>query len=70
MTRAKEELECCICLTLPKTSTAVYSCVQHHLLCDICSKKWTSSCPVCRQDFQKEPPKRNPLAEKLILALT
>ena len=67
---ASRELECIICYEVPLAPAQVFSCREHHLLCRECKSNiniW--SCPVCRQNFKRNPPARNRLAEKMILAL-
>ena len=67
---ASRELECVICYEVPLASAQVFSCIEHHLLCNDCKfNRALLSCPVCRQDFQRIPPTRNRLAEKMIRAL-
>ena len=65
-----QDLECTICLELPDTTKAasehVFSCQQHHIICQGCLQHKILSCPVCRQDFLKAKPQRNYLAERLI----
>ena len=59
----KTRLECVICLSLPDGN--VYSCCQHHLLCQTCLEK-VERCPICKQNFKAELPKRIPWAERMI----
>ena len=64
-----KDLECMICLELPDTTKAseyVFSCQQHHIICQGCLQIKIQSCPICRQDFLKAKPQRNYLAERLI----
>ena len=61
------DLECWVCLKVPKLLSQVFSCRQNHILCQSCKNKpfmWI--CQVCGQDFIKNPPTRNRLAEKCI----
>ena len=67
---ARKELECVICLEVPKAGEHVFSCSEHHLLCCKCNAKSITSCPVCRHVFGTSSPKRNRLAEKMIQKLT
>jgi len=66
---AVSELECSICLTVPKPDVHVYSCLEQHLICNECKPNNLTKCPVCRQCFTKNPPLRNRLAEKIIRRL-
>ena len=67
---ASRELECVVCYEVPLAPTQVFSCTEHHLLCRECKSNINIlSCPVCRQNFQRKPPTRNRLAEKMIVAL-
>ena len=66
---AKRELECVICLEVPKKEDQVFSCPEHHLVCLDCSKRELEACPVCKQSFKKYPITRNRLAEKMISQL-
>ena len=67
--KTRRELECVICLEVPKKDDHVFSCLEHHLICLECSKHTLQECPICRQDFRKACLSRNRLAEKLILQL-
>jgi hypothetical protein len=67
--KTHRELECVICLEVPKKEDHVFSCFEHHLICLDCSKHKLQKCPVCSQDFRKACLLRNRLAEKLILQL-
>ena len=42
----KEDLECPVCLDVPK-STPIYQCSQGHIICNFCYPK-VNTCPVCR----------------------
>ncbi len=66
---ARRELECIICLEVPKKESHVFSCLEHHLICLECSKHRLESCPVCKQGFRETPLGRNRLAEKMISQL-
>ena len=67
---ACSHLECIICLEIPLASIQIYSCQEDHILCQICKSNPTiKSCPMCRQNFEVQPPRRNRLAEKMIEAL-
>ncbi len=68
--KAQRELECVICLEVPKRQTQVVSCLEHHLICSECNKHQLESCPVCRQNFRVTPSTRNRLAEKMIQQLS
>lgn len=59
------ELECIICLAVPDEPLA-FSCSNHHLMCHGCNEVVDDKCPICRQDFQKQPTTRNRLAEAMI----
>ena len=67
---ARKELECVICLKVPKAGEHIFSCNDHHLLCCKCNVKSITSCPVCRHVFGTSSPKRNRLAEKMIQKLS
>ena len=67
--KARRELECIVCLEVPRRDTPVYSCLEHHLICSECKRHTFLSCPVCRQNFRETPPARNRLAEKMIQQL-
>jgi galactose-1-phosphate uridylyltransferase len=64
--KARRELECNVCLEVPRRKAQVFSCLQHHLICSECNKHEFESCPVCRQNFRETPRTRNRLAEKMI----
>ena len=64
-----DELECIICFTLPD-ETRAFSCSNHHLMCHNCIGIFNDKCPVCQQDFRKNPPTRNRLAEAMISRLS
>ena len=42
----KEDLECPVCLDVPK-SLPIYQCSQGHIICNFCYPK-VNTCPVCR----------------------
>jgi hypothetical protein len=67
--QARRELECVICLEVPKKETHVFSCLESHLICLECSKHRLESCPVCKQSFIGNKLTRNRLAEKMIFQL-
>ena len=67
--RVWQELECTVCYDVPRPNDEVYSCDQHHLMCSLCKHLCNVACPVCRQDFQQIPPKRNRIVEKIIQSL-
>ena len=68
--RASRQLECVVCLQVPSKTVQVFSCSVHHLLCTKCmNNPAIFLCPICQQDFRKNPPTRNRLAEKMIQAL-
>ena len=55
------ELECSSCMEEMVPPMKIYACTEDHLICDICMNKWkvkSNTCPECRQDFSKFPPKR------------
>ena len=66
------DLECSICLEMPdiiKTesdSEHIFSCQQHHIICEGCLRLNIPDCPTCHQDFRQQQPQRNYLAERLI----
>ena len=62
--KACKDLECVVCLDVP--TGEVFSCTEHHILCSECKHKIIMFCPICRQNFVKQPPTRNRLAEKMI----
>ena len=64
---ALKELECVICLDVPKED--VFSCTEHHILCLGCKQKGLLTCPICRQDFAISPPARNRIAKIIIQKL-
>ena len=65
---ACSHLECIVCYDV--TAGQVYSCEQDHLLCHDCkSNPNVLTCPICRQNFENIPVRRNRLAEKMIGAL-
>jgi hypothetical protein len=66
---AREELQCVICLDVPRADTHIFSCLEQHLICTACNQKRLSSCPICRQSFEQSPQARNRLAEKMIRRL-
>jgi hypothetical protein len=70
---ARQVLECIICREVPAKDSQVFSCVKHHLICLVCSKRMTQhkqeSCPVCRRSFRDTPLTRHLLAEKMISEL-
>ena len=65
----QQELVCTICFDVPKVNIEIYSCEQQHLMCGPCKIRWFKTCPVCRQNFQMTPPKRNRLIESIIQSL-
>ena len=64
---ALKELECVICLDVPKED--VFSCTEHHILCSRCKQKDLLKCPICQQDFAIFPPTRNRVAKRMIQKL-
>jgi len=67
------DLECVICLCIPKPQLGndnfnVYSCCQHHLLCQNCLER-VDSCPICKQNFKVLKPEKNHLAQRMIAQL-
>ena len=64
---ALKELECVICLDVPKED--VFSCTEHHILCSGCKQKGLLKCPICQQDFAISPPTRNRVAKRMIQML-
>ena len=68
---ACRELECVVCIEVPKHLFQVFSCSNHHLLCANCKNNPViSKCPLCKQDFAQYAAERNRLAEKMIQMLT
>ena len=70
------ELECTVCLEVPKVETRVYQCNNGHIFCQTCYIK-LSMCPTCRQTLfnssdieNNHGPIRCLLAENLIRQLT
>jgi hypothetical protein len=64
----KSNFECLICASLPKEvdgNLHIYSCSNHHLLCQGCLPK-LKKCPLCEQNFSTQPAKRNPTAERAV----
>jgi hypothetical protein len=66
---AQKELECILCLKVPKRETPVFSCLQHHLFCFSCLTPLPLFCRLCMQDFRQIPQERHYLAEKMIECL-
>lgn len=56
-----EELECPVCLEVPRTSP-IYNCLNGHLLCSECQPKM-QRCPICRCENINN---KNHLAERLV----
>ena len=65
-----QDLECCVCLSMPNTleeKVYAYSCEQHHIICEDCLlRPEIQNCPLCRQSFEPKKPARHFLAERLI----
>ena len=61
------ELQCVVCFEVPPAE--VFTCKENHILCHACKPRVLHQCPFCRQSFTQSPPKRNRLAEKMILKL-
>ena len=56
-----KELECPVCLEVPRT-TPIYQCTQEHIHCNACHLK-LNNCPICRSPIQRD--SRNLMAEKI-----
>ena len=56
-----KELECPVCLEVPRT-TPIYQCTQEHIHCNVCHPK-LNHCPICRSAIKMD--SRNLLAEKI-----
>jgi hypothetical protein len=65
----RHELECVICLELPRPPAGILSCRQQHLICTVCNSNNLTSCPMCKQNLQEVPLEKNRLADKLIQQL-
>ncbi len=64
------ELECVVHLEIPTLEMKIYSCINHHLICQMCLKSLPKQyCPQCMQDFTVYPPERNHLAERIVRSL-
>ena len=63
----QKELECPVCLMLPR-SAPIYQCSIGHHLCHECYKNLgDAKCPQCKTCFNRgKEPTRNFLAEKLL----
>ena len=57
----KAELECPICLIIPRRGP-IYQCVNGHIICKECQEK-VDTCPVCRDDMFEI---RNLVVEKIL----
>ena len=69
--KSHPDLECIICHSLPEPQQGnmyVYSCSQHHLLCQDCKTR-VDKCPMCEQNFKLSEPQRNHLAQRMILQI-
>ena len=60
----KNEFECPICHEDMKPPVKIFACVNDHYLCSDCLNKDIKICPMCRDNFDENPPTRRPLAEK------
>ena len=60
----KNEYECPICQEDMKPPLKIFACINDHYLCSECLKKDLKNCPMCRDNFEENPPTRRPLAEK------
>ena len=61
----KKEYSCPICFEDMKPPLQIYACAQDHFICSVCLKQNSDNlCPMCRDDFNKNPATRRPLAEK------
>lgn len=61
--------ECPVCYVLMNSPGQIYSCSKGHSVCSFCLKMLRERrffCPICRENFNKRPPRRNLLAEDLI----
>ena len=57
--RKEAELECPVCLEIAEAP--IFMCQQQHLICSSCQPRVTS-CPECREEYQK--PRRHRYAER------
>ena len=57
--RKEAELECPVCLEIAEAT--MFMCQQQHLICSSCQPRVTS-CPECREEYQK--PRRHRYAER------
>ena len=65
------DLECVICQSIPESDKGnlhIFSCQQHHLLCQTCLRR-VNKCPICKQDFGYISCTRNFLAERIALQM-
>lgn len=60
----KNEYEYPICQEDMKPPLKIFACINDHYLCSDCLKKDLKNCPMCRDNFEENPPSRRPLAEK------
>ena len=66
--KLKSNFECLVCTLVPKEvdgNLHIYSCSNHHLLCQGCLPR-LKECPLCQQNFSTQPAKRNPTAERAV----
>ncbi len=64
--RVIEEYDCPVCLELMSAPKHIFACSNDHMLCSDCLKNnRINNCPICREDFQENEPKRRRLYEKL-----
>lgn len=61
-----EDLNCCVCMELPKTK--IYQCSYGHFLCQDCYRvirdRRVCECPICRVHLSRRQAARNRLAER------
>ena len=61
----KKEFSCPVCFEDMKPPLQIYACIQDHFICSDCLEiQKDNRCPMCRDDFTKNPASRRPLAEK------
>ena len=71
MDRLRDFFECPVCFESMTGGMKIFACSKDHLICTKCLKdERMGSCPQCREDFLKFPPKRHLILEKMALELS